>query len=293
MNAAQRLRTLIAEPRLRVLPGVFDALSTKLAREAGHEVLFMTGFGVSAVRLGLPDAGLISMGEMLDQLRSCLAAANGVPLVGDGDTGWGNALNVKRAVGEFARAGAAAIMLEDQAMPKKCGHTKGKQVVSRSEARLKIRAACEARDALRATGQGDILILARSDARAVNGFDDALARCQDFADEGADILFLEAPESTDEMRAFCASVAKPCMANMVFQGKTPVLPPAELQALGYRLAVYPIAALAGLIASLRQTYAALVPGSNMAHPAQLDFGALQEAVGFAAYWADEKKYANE
>lgn len=293
MIAAQRLRRRLEEKRLCVMPGVFDALSAKLAAEAGHEVLFMTGFGVSAVRLASPDAGLISMGEMLDQLRSCVGAAGPVPVVGDGDTGWGNALNVQRTLREYARAGAAAIMLEDQATPKKCGHTKGKQVVSRQEARLKIRAACQARDALRGDGAGDILVLARSDARAVNGFEDALARCQDFADEGADILFLEAPENIDEMRRFCASVKRPCMANMVFQGKTPVLPPAELQEIGYRLAVYPIAALAGLIASLRQTYAALVPGSGTAHPPQLDFTALQEAVGFPAYWDAEKKYAVE
>jgi len=293
MIAAQRLRRRLEEKRLCVMPGVFDALSAKLAAEAGHEVLFMTGFGVSAVRLASPDAGLISMGEMLDQLRSCVGAAGAVPVVGDGDTGWGNALNVQRTLREYARAGAAAIMLEDQATPKKCGHTKGKQVVSRQEARLKIRAACQARDALRGDGAGDILVLARSDARAVNGFEDALARCQDFADEGADILFLEAPENIDEMRRFCASVKRPCMANMVFQGKTPVLPPAELQEIGYRLAVYPIAALAGLIASLRQTYAALVPGSGTAHPPQLDFTALQEAVGFPAYWDAEKKYAVE
>lgn len=293
MNAAQRLRRRLEEKRLCVMPGVFDALSAKLAAEAGHEVLFMTGFGVSAVRLASPDAGLISMGEMLDQLRSCIAAAGDIPVVGDGDTGWGNALNVQRTVREYARAGAAAIMLEDQVTPKKCGHTKGKQVISRQEARLKVRAACEARDALRATGAGDILVLARTDARAVNGFDDALARCQDFADEGADILFLEAPENIDEMRRFCASVKRPCLANMVFQGKTPVLPPAELQEIGYRLAVYPIAALAGLIASLRQTYAALVPGSGTAHPPQLDFAALQAAVGFPAYWDAEKKYAAE
>jgi 2-methylisocitrate lyase-like PEP mutase family enzyme len=293
MIAAQRLRRRLEEKRICVMPGVFDALSAKLAAEAGHEVLFMTGFGVSAVRLASPDAGLISMGEMLDQLRSCVGAAGAVPVVGDGDTGWGNALNVQRTLREYARAGAAAIMLEDQATPKKCGHTKGKQVVSRQEARLKIRAACQARDALRGDGAGDILVLARSDARAVNGFEDALARCQDFADEGADILFLEAPENIDEMRRFCASVKRPCMANMVFQGKTPVLPPAELQEIGYRLAVYPIAALAGLIASLRQTYAALVPGSGTAHPPQLDFAALQEAVGFPAYWDAEKKYAVE
>ena len=143
MNAASRLRTMLEDPVLRVMPGVFDALSAKLAREAGHKVMFMSGFAVSAARLGMPDTGLISMGEMLDTLRGIVSAAGDVPVVGDGDTGWGNALNVQRTVEEYARAGSAAIMLEDQVSPKKCGHTKGKQVVARKEARLKIRAAAE------------------------------------------------------------------------------------------------------------------------------------------------------
>jgi 2-methylisocitrate lyase-like PEP mutase family enzyme len=293
LNKAEILRARLAEKRLAVMPGVFDALSAKLAREAGHEVLFMSGFAVSAARLGQPDTGLISMGEMLDSLRGVISAAGPLPVVGDGDTGWGNALNVRRTVEEYARAGAAAIMLEDQVTPKKCGHTRGKQVVSRGEAKLKIRAACETRDALRASRAGDILILARTDARAVNGFDDALARCKDFADEGADIVFLEAPESVDEMKRFCAAIPRPCLANMVHQGKTPVLPPAELEAIGYRMAVYPVVALTAIIHAMRQGFAALKAGNDARLPPAVTFPELQDAVGFPAYWEAEKRYAAE
>lgn len=293
LNKAEMLRARLAEKRLAVMPGVFDALSAKLAREAGYEALFMSGFAVSAARLGQPDTGLISMGEMLDSLRGVISAAGALPVVGDGDTGWGNALNVRRTVEEYARGGAAAIMLEDQVSPKKCGHTRGKQVVSRNEAKLKIRAACETRDALRAARAGDILILARTDARAVNGFDDALARCKDFVDEGADIVFLEAPESVEEMKRFCASIPRPCVANMVHQGKTPVLPQAELEAIGYRMAVYPVVALTAIIHAMRQGFAALKAGNDAQMPPAVTFPELQDAVGFPAYWAAEKRYAAE
>src|SRR5258708_15506658 len=206
---AQRLRELLAQPNIEIMPGCYGALSAKLVADAGYKITFMSGFAVSAARLGLPDTGLISFTEMLDSLRNCCSAASGIPLVGDGDTGYGNALNVQRTVVEYARAGAAAVMIEDQLSPKKCGHTRGKQVISRDEARMKIRAAVEARS------DADILILARTDARAVHGFDDALARCRDFEAEGADIIFLEAPETEGEMRAFCSAMRKPCMANMV------------------------------------------------------------------------------
>jgi 2-methylisocitrate lyase-like PEP mutase family enzyme len=187
VTPAQQLRELLAQPNLEIMPGCHDALSAKLVADAGYKVAFMSGFAVSAVRLGLPDTGLISFGEMLDSLRNCCSAAARIPLIGDGDTGYGNALNVQRTVVEYARAGAAAVMIEDQVSPKKCGHTRGKQVISRAEARMKIRAAVEA------ASKVDILIMARTDARAVHGFDEALARCKDFEAEGADIIFLEAP----------------------------------------------------------------------------------------------------
>src|ERR1700751_2729714 len=225
------------------MPGCFDAISAKLVADAGFKVTFMSGFAVSAARLGLPDTGLISFAEMLDTLRNCCNAARDVPLIGDGDTGYGNPLNVQRTVPEYARAGAAAVMIEDQVSPKKCGHTRGKQVVSRDEARLKIRAAVDARR----DADADILILARTDARAVHGFDEALNRCRDFEAEGADIVFFEAPETEMEMRRFCEAVQKPCMANMVPGGKTPILPPQELQRVGYKLALYPVVLMSSAI----------------------------------------------
>lgn len=267
------------------MPGCYDGLSAKLVAAAGFKVTFMSGFAVSAGRLGLPDTGLISFSEMLDSLRNCCAAAGQVPVIGDGDTGYGNALNVQRTVIEYARAGAACVMIEDQVSPKKCGHTRGKQVISREEARMKIRAAVDAR------ANADILIMARTDARAVHGFDEALARCKDFEAEGADIIFFEAPETEDEMRRFCQAMTKPCMANMVpAGGKTPVLPPASLQEMGYKLALYPVMLLSSAISAMQATLEALKPGSKAAQPQAVSFTDLQGIVGFPDYWSKETKY---
>ncbi len=284
MTAADRLRTLLAQPGLHVMPGCFDALSAKLIGQAGYPLGFMSGFSVSAARLGMPDTGLISFGEMLDSLRGVCAAAPGVAILADGDTGYGNALNVQRTVREYARAGAACVMVEDQVSPKRCGHTRGKLVVDRAEAGMRIRAAVDAR------ATDDILIMARTDARAVHGFDDALARCHDFVDEGADIIFLEAPESVDEMRAFCAAIPKPCMANMIDGGRTPILPPAELEAVGYRIAAYPLVLLSAAIAAMNQALAALARNATNPRPPELTFEALQATVGFPAYWDAELQY---
>jgi len=281
---AQRLRELISEPNVEIMPGCFDALSAKLVAHAGYKVAFMSGFAVSAARLGLPDTGLISFTEMLDSLRNCCAAASPVPLIGDGDTGYGNAINVQRTVTEYARAGAACVMIEDQVSPKKCGHTRGKQVVSRDEARMKIRAAVDAR------ADADILIMARTDARAIHGFDDALTRCRDFAAEGADIIFLEAPESEEEMQRFCSAMSKPCMANMVPGGKTPILPPQRLQELGYKLALYPVMLLSSAVAAMQATLRALRPGSVQPMGPSISFLELQNVVGFPDYWQRETKY---
>ena len=281
---AQRLRELISEPNVEIMPGCFDALSAKLVADAGYKVAFMSGFAVSAARLGLPDTGLISFTEMLDSLRNCCAAASPVPLIGDGDTGYGNAINVQRTVTEYARAGAACVMIEDQVSPKKCGHTRGKQVISRDEASMKIRAAVDAR------ADADILIMARTDARAIHGFDHALTRCRDFAAEGADIIFLEAPESEEEMQRFCSAMTKPCMANMVPGGKTPILPPQRLQELGYKLALYPVMLLSSAVAAMQATLRALRPDSGQPVAPSISFLELQNVVGFPDYWQRETKY---
>ena len=284
MTPAQTLRKLLAEPNIEIMPGCFDAMSAKLVAAAGFKVTFMSGFAVSAARLGLPDTGLISFAEMLDSLRNCASAAAKIPLIGDGDTGYGNALNVQRTVIEYARAGAAAVMIEDQVSPKKCGHTRGKEVVSREEARMKVRAAVDAKS------DADILILARTDARAVHGFDNALERCRDFEAAGADIIFLEAPESEDEMRRFCQAMHKPCMANMVPGGKTPILPTDKLQAVGYKLALYPVMLLSSAIAAMQASLAALHPGTAAPPPPSVSFAELQRLVGFPDYWEREDRY---
>ncbi len=289
MNPARQLSELLATPGVKMMPGCFDGMSAKLIAAAGYKVAFMSGFAVAGARLGMPDTGLITFTEMVDTLRACVAAAPGIPMIGDGDTGYGNALNVQRTVMEYARAGAAAVMIEDQVSPKKCGHTKGKQVISREEARLKIRAAVDARRAVREAGL-DILILARTDSRAVHDFDDALARCRDFEAEGADIIFLEAPTSEDEMKKFCAAMKKPCMANMVPGGKTPVLPPAELTRIGYRLAVYPVMLFSAAISAMQTTLEAMRPEAKVALPAAVSFTDLQKIVGFPDYWDREAAY---
>src|SRR6185312_110707 len=284
VTPADKLRQLLADPNIAVMPGCYDALSAKLVATAGFNVTFMSGFAVSAARLGLPDTGLISFTEMLDSLRGCCAAAGHILVIGDGDTGYGNALNVQRTVIEYSRAGAACVMIEDQVSPKKCGHTRGKQVVSRAEARMKIRAAVDAK------ADADILVMARTDARAVHGFDEALARCRDFEEEGADIIFFEAPETEDEMRRFCQAMTKPCLANMVPGGKTPILPPAKLLEVGYKLALYPVMLLSSAIAAMQSTLDALKPGSQAQQPPAISFTDLQGVVGFPDYWSRETEY---
>lgn len=286
MTPADKLRKLLADPNIEVMPGCYDALSAKLVAEAGFKVTFMSGFAVSAARLGLPDTGLISFTEMLDSVRSCVSGAGAIPLIADGDTGYGNALNVQRTVVEYARAGAAAVMIEDQVSPKKCGHTRGKQVISRDEARMKIRAAVDARR----DADADILILARTDARAVHGFDEALNRCRDFEAEGADIIFFEAPETEMEMRRFCDAVQKPCMANMVPGGKTPILPPQDLHRIGYKLALYPVVLMSSAITAMQAALAALKSDGRTPLPPSIAFVELQQLVGFPEYWERETRY---
>ena len=276
MNSnAQRLRTLLKEPGLLLMPCCFDALSARLVEQAGFPLTFMSGFAVSAARLARPDTGLISYGEILDQGRSILEAIK-IPVIGDGDTGYGNVANVKRTVEGYAKAGFAGIMLEDQVAPKRCGHTRGKEVVDRAEACARIRAAVEARD-----NGGDILIMARTDARATLGLDEALWRMQAFADLGADILFLEAPQNEMEMRRFCSELPGPKMANMLEDGDTPILPPEQLNALGYKIAAYPLTLLCTAVHAMRQALADLAVGRT---PTQrVDFATLREIVGFDAY----------
>ena len=282
-SPSQRLRRLLAEPGIKVIPCCFDALSARLIEAAGFPCTFMSGFAVAATRLGLPDTGLISYGEMLEQGRTICATVT-LPVLGDGDTGYGNAMNVKRTVRGYAKAGFAAIMLEDQVWPKRCGHTRGKQVVSRAEAVSRIQAAVDAR----AEG-ADILILARTDARATHGLEEALARARAFAAAGADLLFVEAPHSEEEMHRICTEAPGVHLANMLENGVTPLLPPAHLQAIGYRLVAYPLTLLSSAVRAMQGALAAL---RRERHPAELvlDFDELRRLVGFDAYDAEAARY---
>lgn len=232
-----RLRELLAGPDPVLAPGAYDAWSARLVERAGFPAVYMTGFGVSASLAGLPDAGLLTMTEMADQARR-LVDAVGIPVIADADTGYGNPLNVLRTVRAFERAGVAAIHLEDQVSPKRCGHTEGKQVVPVEEMAEKIRAAVAARHS------PDFLIIARTDARAVEGLPAALERARRYREAGADVLFVEAPQSEEEVEAIARAFPEvPLLFNWAEGGKTPPLELDRLRALGYRIIIFPISAL--------------------------------------------------
>jgi len=257
------------------MPCCFDALSARLVQQAGFPLTFMSGFAVSAARLARPDTGLISYGEMLEQGQTIIEAVD-IPVIGDGDTGYGNVANIRRTVEGYARAGFAGIMLEDQLAPKRCGHTRGKEVVGRKEACARIKAAVETRER-----GADILIMARTDARATLGLDEALWRMQAFADLGADILFLEAPRSEKEMLRFCTEIPGPKMANMLEEDDTPILAPARLNELGYRIAAYPLTLLSTAIFAMQEALADVAAGRTPTR--RVDFSTLRDIVGFDAY----------
>jgi 2-methylisocitrate lyase-like PEP mutase family enzyme len=220
---------------------------------------------------------------MLDQGRSICEAVD-LPVIGDADTGYGNPMNVRRTVEGYARAGFASVMIEDQLAPKRCGHTRGKEVVSRQEAALRIRAAVDARES-----GADVLIMARTDARAAHGLDEAMERCRVFADLGADILFLEAPKDEAEMETFCRAMpGLPKMANIVEDGETPALPPARLGEIGFRIAAYPLSLLSVAARAMQQALADLAAGRPV--DGRVSFEELQALVGFPEYEAALSRY---
>ncbi len=282
-TAAERLRELLAKPGIIVMPGCFDAMSAKLIERAGFRATFMSGFAVSAARIGMPDAGLISYSEMVDQGRNICSAVS-IPVIGDGDTGYGNALNVKRTVRGYADTGFACIMIEDQVAPKRCGHTGGKQTVSRKEAFARVQAAVDAR-----REGANILIMARTDANATEGFEEAIQRAKAFVEIGADITFLEAPRDDEEVRAYGERVPGLKMANMVEQGNTPYLAATRLEELGYKIVIHPLTLMLAGINAMEHVLATIKGGK---HPNDLaEFAHLRDIVGFPAYYEAEKKYA--
>ena len=242
---APTLRALLAGDEMVLAPGCYDALGARLVEEAGFTAAYMTGFGSAASRLGRPDVGLMTMSEMVDNARR-IAAAVAIPVIADADTGYGNPINVIRTVQEYESAGVTAIHIEDQMMPKKCGHMEGKQVIPASEMAAKVRAAVAAR------ATPDFLIIARTDARAVEGLPAALDRARRYRDEGADMLFVEAPQSVGEIEQIAAALPDvPLLFNYAEGGRTPPVTHALLQELGFKLIIFPIGTLLAATAAMR------------------------------------------
>lgn len=283
LSPPDKLRALLRQDQIITMPCCFDPLSAKLVEQEGFPLSFMSGFAASAARLGLPDTGLMSYGEVIDQGRNICNAVE-IPVIGDGDTGYGNALNTKRTVKGFAQAGFAAVMIEDQQAPKRCGHTAGKSVVGREEAFARMRAAVDARN----EGQ-DILILARTDARHEHGLDEAITRAQRFHELGADILFIEAPRDISEMRRICAELPGPKMANLIEGGLTPNLSPKDLQEIGFKIAAYPITLLAAAMQAMTGALSDLKQG-KVSPDRLMAFEEVKTRIGFDAYFEAEKHY---
>lgn len=282
MTAADKLRTLLAMDKLHVMPCCFDALSAKMIEQGGFGLSFMSGFATSAARIGEPDLGLMSYGEVVDCARN-ICDVTAIPIIGDGDTGYGNAMNVQRTVRGFARAGCGAVMIEDQLAPKRCGHTPGKEVVGRDEAFDRIKAAVDARV------DDDILILARTDARHDLGLSEAIDRAAKFHELGADILFVEAPKTEVEMRDICANLPGPKMANIVEGGETPDLSHSELRDIGYSIAAYPLTLMAAAMQAMSQTLQALAEDSPRG-PMLMEFAELRQRIGFEEYYKSSARY---
>jgi 2,3-dimethylmalate lyase len=238
MRVTTRLRELLAGPGLIVAPGAYDALSARLIAQAGFSVVYMTGFGTAASILGQPDVGLLTMSEMVSRAAALAAVVGDLPLIADADTGYGNPINVRRTIREYERAGVAGLHIEDQVWPKKCGHMEGKQVIPMDEMVQKIRAAIDARK------DPDFVIIARTDANAVYGLEDAIQRGLAYREAGADVIFIEAPRSIEELRTIAqAFPGIPLLFNWAESGKTPALSLDEISTLGYKLVLFPVSML--------------------------------------------------
>ena len=276
------LKDLIANGSFISAPGVFDPLSARVAEQSGANALYMTGYGVSASLLGKPDAGLVSYREMVDRVRA-ICEVTTVPLIADGDTGFGGLANVRQAVQGYEDAGASAIQIEDQEYPKRCGHTRNRKVISTEDMVRKIELACETRQS------NAFLIVARTDARTEHGLDEALSRAEAYRSAGADVLFVESPESLDEMRMINEQLSgTPTLANMVRGGKTPMLADAELRALGYDIAIHPVYLLGAAVTAMREALRTLqATGQEANSAATLD--ELNTLVDFESVWALDER----
>jgi methylisocitrate lyase len=285
MGKARLIQSALAGQGQLIMPGVYDALSAKIAARAGFEVIFITGYSLSATLLGEPDFGLLTQTEVVAAAQRICAVVE-TPVIVDADTGYGNAVNVMRTVQDLIRAGAAGIFLEDQVWPKRCGHMKGKQVISLDEQLKKLKAAIEAKK------NNDFFIVARTDSRQALGLSEAIARGKAFREAGADAVFIEAPETKDEMREIAKQVPGPLVANMLERGVTPLMGPNELHDLGFDLVVWPLAPLYSIAKSLTDVYTTLRrDGSTVSILDRLmPFDEFNQIVGLNDKYAIDAKY---
>jgi methylisocitrate lyase len=285
MSSSQKLRQLLARPEIIVIPGVYDCLGAKLVEQAGFDVVATSGFGIAASTLGLPDYGFLTATEMLYSVGR-IAQSVSIPLIADLDTGYGNALNVVRTIKDAVQLGVAGVLLEDQEWPKKCGHFEGKRVIPEAEHVGKIKAAVEAR------GDSGLIIIARTDARAPLGLESAIARGRAYIAAGADILFVEAPQSVEELKAIAAAFPDvPLVANIVEGGKTPEVSTAELQQLGFKIAFFPLTALLAVTNVMTACFRHLKEqGTTADLPDLVKFQDFQELVGVPQYLQMEQKF---
>lgn len=288
MKNSTKLRQLFQTGKMIVAPGAHDALTAKIIGKTGFDAVYMTGYGQAASHLGNPDVGLLTMSEMVARANAIVEAA-GVPVIADADTGFGNAINVRRTVREYEKAGVAVIQLEDQVMPKKCGHMLGRQVIPKEEMVGKIKAAADARM------DSDFMIMARTDARTIMGIDEAIERGIAYQEAGADIIFIESPESKEEMVMINKAIKVYTLANMVEGGRTPMLPNNELEALGYNLVIYPTAstylttkAMMTLMETLKKegTTATMIPE-------MVTFSEFNDLIGLTEIRELEAKYSGK
>lgn len=269
---------LVAERKAVVMPGVYDALSALVAEKAGFELAFISGYSASASHLGLPDMGYLNQSDISDIARRVCGAVS-MPVIVDADTGYGNPLNVRKTVRDLIRAGAKGCFIEDQEWPKRCGHMRGKRIIDRPEYAEKIAAAAEEK------GGRDFFVVARTDAVAVSGLDEALARMADAKEAGADGFFVEAPRDRAQMEAICSGAPRPLVANMIEGGATPILPKDELAAIGYSLILYPLSGLYTAADALRRVYADLMRTGTTDGKGMTSFDEFNEIIGADSHLA--------
>ncbi|MEQ8816949.1 MAG: oxaloacetate decarboxylase [Thalassobaculum sp.] len=284
----RRLRAMVEERRALLVPGAANALTARVIEDAGFDALYVTGAGLANTLLGVPDIGLVTLTELVQTVEA-IGEISSLPMVVDIDTGFGNAINTRRTVRLLERAGACGLQLEDQVFPKKCGHFDGKGVIPVGEMVSKVKAAVDSRD------DENLLIMARTDARAIEGMDAAIERAQRYIEAGADLTFVEAPVSVEEMRTITRSLAVPQVANMVVGGRTPLLPQAELAEIGFALVLYANTPLQAAMRAMSEVLGALRRdgGLDAVRDRLADFGERQRLVDKATYDALEKRYAVE